>query len=115
MPVDERPHEEGAMPRFLLAYHGGSVPDPELQEEVMNAWFAWFGSLGDALIDGGKPIGSVKTGNSDGSIVSDGGANSVSGYSVIDADDIDAAARHAKNCPVLTAGGSIEVCETIDI
>jgi hypothetical protein len=34
--------EEGAVPRFLLAYRGGSVPDPEQQAEVMNAWFAWF-------------------------------------------------------------------------
>lgn len=69
----------------------------------MNAWFAWFGSLGDGLIDGGKPIGSASTINSDGSVVSGGGSNPVSGYSVIEAAGMDAAITLAKDCPVLTA------------
>ena len=81
----------------------------------MNAWFAWFGSLGDALVDGGKPIDTARTINSDGSVVPGGGSNPVTGYSVIDAADADVAVQFAKGCPVLTAGGSIEVAETLDI
>jgi hypothetical protein len=103
------------MPRYLLAYHGGSVPDPEHEQDVMNAWFAWFGSLGDALVDGGRPIASATTIQGDGSVVTGGGSNPVTGYSVIDAADVDAAVQLAKGCPVLTAGGSIEVAETIDL
>ena len=40
------------MPKYVLAYHGGSMPeDPAAQAEGMAAWGAWFGSLGDAVID----------------------------------------------------------------
>jgi hypothetical protein len=37
------------------------------------------------------------------------------GYSIIEAPDMDAAVELAKGCPILTAGGSIEVAETVDI
>ena len=103
------------MTKFLLAYHGGSVPDPDAQEEVMTAWFAWFGSLGDALVDGGNPIGPASTIKADGNIDDNGGPNPVSGYSIIDAADMAAAIELAKGCPVVAAGGSIEVAQTIDI
>ena len=47
---------------YLLVYHGGSMP--ESQEEgakVMQAWTEWFGSIGDALVDGGNPASATKT------------------------------------------------------
>ena len=50
------------MPKYVLAYHGGSIPeDPAAQAEGMAAWGAWFGSLGDAVIDGGNPTSVSKT------------------------------------------------------
>jgi hypothetical protein len=46
--------------------------------------------------------------------VSDGGgANPLSGYSIIEAKDLDDAVRLSKGCPVLLSGGSIEVSELI--
>jgi hypothetical protein len=103
------------MPKYVLAYHGGSVPDPEQETEVMNAWFSWFGELGDAIVDGGNPIGSAKTIRPDGTVTEGGGSEPLSGYSIINATDIQAAVELARGCPVLTAGGSIEVAEAIDI
>ena len=39
----------------------------------------------------------------------------VSGYTVIKADNLDAAVALAKGCPILAGyGGSIEVCETFN-
>ena len=36
------------MAKFLYLYSGGEMADtPEAQEEQMQAWTAWFGSLGD--------------------------------------------------------------------
>ena len=43
------------------------------------------------------------------------GANPVSGYSVVRANDLDAAIAMAKGCSVLAGGGSVEVAERIEM
>jgi len=104
------------MTKYVFSYHGDSEMPTEQAavDEIMAAWGAWFGSLGDAVVDGGNPFGASKTVASDGS-VSNGNAASLSGYSVVNADDLDAATAMAKGCPILSAGGSITVSETIDM
>lgn len=102
------------MPKYLLGYHGGSMPQsPEEGAKVMAAWTAWMGSLGKAMIDPGNPTGPVKTIAANGAVSDGGGANPLTGYSVIEADSLDAAVRLAKSCPQLAAGGSVQVAETI--
>lgn len=103
------------MTKYLLSYHGGgAMPETEAEtNEVMAAWGAWFESLGDAVVDGGNPIGSASSIAPDGS-VSDGGQG-LSGYSIISADSMDAAVDAAKGCPVLTNGGTVGVNEAIDM
>ena len=35
------------MAKFILAYHGGGMPETEAEQAaVMAAWGAWFGNLG---------------------------------------------------------------------
>lgn len=104
------------MAKYLFVYHGGSMPEtPEEGEQVMAAWGQWFAEMGEAVIDGGNPVGQSQTVNSDGSVTADGGANPASGYSLIEAsDDADAAAK-AKGCPILNRGGSVEVAEAFDM
>src|SRR5579864_5491446 len=97
------------MANFLLLYSGGSMPEsPAEQAAVMQAWGAWFGRLGSALIDGGNPTtGQAKTIAGNGS-VSDGAAGlSASGYSIIKANSLDEAVELAKACPVLGGGARI--------
>lgn len=102
------------MANYLLAYRGGGMPEtPEAQARVMEAWGAWFGRLGDAVVDPGNPVSGAKTIGPDGSVSGDG-RSSLSGYSVIKADSLDAAITLAKGCPVLQAGATIEVCETFN-
>ncbi len=104
------------MSKYLLAYHGGSMAETEAaQAAVMEAWGQWFASLGDAVVDGGAPVGAATTIAADGSTSSGGGANPVSGYSLLTASDLDAAVALAKGCPILASGGSIEVAETIEM
>jgi len=104
------------MAKYLYVYHGGSRPEsPEAVKEVMNAWGKWFGSMGSAVLDGGNPVGASSTVKSDGSVVSNGGANPASGYSLIEASTIKDALEKAKGCPILAAGGSVEVAEAIDM
>ncbi len=104
------------MAKYLFVYHGGSKPESkEEQAAVMDAWGQWFGAMGSAVVDGGNPVGQSTTVESDGSVVADGGSNPVSGYSVIEASDLDDAVARAKKCPILAAGGSIELAEAFDM
>ncbi len=104
------------MAKYLLVYHGGSHPESkEAQQKVMAAWGQWFGSMGKALIDGGNPVGKSSTVRSDGTVVKDGGANPVSGYSLVEAASLDEALAKAKGCPLLAAGGSVEVAQAMDM
>ena len=104
------------MAKFLFVYHGGSKPETEEEiAQAMDAWGQWFGAMGSAVIDGGNPVGMSKTVLSDGSVVDNGGANPTSGYSLIEATDIDEAVAKAKDCPIREVGGSIEVAEAFDM
>ena len=101
------------MAKYLFVYHGGS--HPETDEEVaavMDAWGAWMGSLGEALVDGGAPTVALNTVSSDG-VTDGGGANPVTGYSFYEADDLEAAIKAAQGCPILDAGGTVEVAELV--
>ena len=101
------------MATYLLAYHGGGMPETEEEQaQVMAAWGQWFGAVGAGMVDGGNPVGATRTIAPNGSVSDGGGANPVSGYSIIKADSMDAAVELAKSCPLLRSGGSIEVCET---
>ncbi len=103
------------MAKYLYVYHGGSTAETEaLHKEAMDAWGAWFGSMGAAVIDGGNPVGVSSIVGSDGS-VSTGGDNLASGYSLIEASDLDEALAKARACPILAEGGTVEVAEAFDM
>jgi hypothetical protein len=104
------------MAKYLFVYHGGGRPEgKEAQAQAMAAWGQWFGSMGKAVINGGNPVGKSWTVKNNGSVAKDGGANPVSGYSLIEAKDQDEAVAKAKGCPILASGGSVEVAEAIDM
>ena len=99
------------MANFLLTFHGGGMPETkEAQDQVMQAWTGWFGTLGDALVDGGNPVSQSRAISPDGSVMD--ATHGPSGYSIIKADSLDAAVALAKGCPVLQGGASIVVSET---
>ncbi len=104
------------MAKYLFVYHGGKMAsNPQEAKEAMNAWGAWFGALGAAVIDGGNPVAKSFTVKADGSLVSDGGANPVSGYSLIEAASVEDAHAKAKGCPLLKVGGTIEIAQAMDM
>ena len=104
------------MPKFMYIYHGGGRPEtPEEGEKVMAAWMSWLGGMGDAVVDVGNPAGMSKTVSVSG-VADDGGANPVSGYTLVNATDMDAAVEMAKGCPILEGGeGTVEVAEAMDM
>jgi hypothetical protein len=101
---------------YVLIYHGGAMPEgEEAQKAVMDAWDAWFASIGGALKDGGNPFtGASKSIGADGA-VSDGGGGDASGYTILSADSLDEAVNLAKGCPVLQGGASLTVHETFAV
>ncbi len=102
------------MAKYIFAYHGGKMPEtPEEGEKVMAAWQAWFEGLGSAVVDGGNPAGMSKTVTA-GGIEDGGGANPISGYSLVEAESIEAACEMAKGCPILDHG-TVEVAEAMDM
>lgn len=104
------------MAKYLFVYHGGKSPESEDEvAEILDAWGNWFGSMGAAVVDGGNPVGKSSTINPDGSVTNDGGANPASGYSLIEAGDLDDAIAKARGCPILHSGGSVELAEAIDM
>jgi hypothetical protein len=104
------------MPKYIFAYHGGGMPESEEEQaQHMAAWGQWMGSLGASMVDPGAPTSIAKT-VTQGGVADGGGANPVSGYGLVEAADIDAAAEMAKGCPIVTlSGGSVEVAETFEI
>jgi len=100
------------MGKYVFAYKGGTMADtPEAQEAAMNAWMGWFGELGAAVVDGGNPFAGSTAVLADGSVGTAGAG--LTGYSVVEAATLDVAASLAKGCPVLAAGGSVEVYEAL--
>ncbi len=104
------------MPKFLFAYHGGGKPDTEAEgARAMAAWQAWLEGMGDGCVDMGAPVGMSKT-VSAGGVADDGGANPLSGYTIVEAADIDAAVAMATGCPILECGkGTVEIAPIMEI
>lgn len=102
------------MSKFIFAYHGGQKPETEAEgAAVMARWHAWFEAMGEAVIDRGNPVG-LSTTVSEAGVVNDGGANPLSGFSIIEADDLETAIALAKNCPII-GSGSVEIAETMQM
>jgi hypothetical protein len=102
------------MANYLLTFHGGSMPESKAeQDKVMGEWTAWFGKLGDALIDGGNPVSQARAISPDGSVMD--ATTAPSGYSIIKANNLDSAVELAKGCPVLRGGASVVVAETFAV
>ena len=102
------------MPRFYLAYHDAKPrSSPEEGKRMQADWRAWTAANAAALIEPNNPFSAARTitadGDSDGAVVP-----GLMGYSVLQADDIDAAAAIARTCPFLVMG-RIELRQIVEM
>ena len=104
------------MPDFMIAYHGGKMPEtPEEGARAMAAWGAWYKVMGEAVVNPGNAVGKSKTVSSTG-VEDHGGANPLSGFTIVTAKDIDEACRLAAGCPMVADGtGTAEVAPVIEM
>lgn len=102
--------------KFVFAYHGGgpTPEDPAEAEAVMAAWQSWMEAHPAAFQDVGNPIAASATVDRTG-VSEGGGANPLTGYSLIEASDLGAATAIAGDCPIIEAGGSVEVGQAVDM
>lgn len=81
-----------------------------LFKENMSKYNALLSSWGDSAVSPANPLKDTYTIISDGT-VSAGGITSISGYTIIGAESMEAALSIAKRCLFLDIGGSLEVSE----
>jgi hypothetical protein len=103
------------MSKFLYLYRGPATPmedaTPEESAEQMRAWGEWMGRAGSALADGGAPFGARTAVGDDGSKPEPSDQN---GYTIVEADSLDAARALTDGHPFLSEGKgrfSIEIFE----
>jgi hypothetical protein len=103
------------MSKYVFLYHGPATPPeeftPEQSAEMMRAWGEWMGRVGSSLVDGGAPFGARTAISDDGST---GAPSDQSGYSILEAENLEAAKSLTKGHPFLSEGKgrfSIEIFE----
>jgi len=86
------------MKEFMIVHVGFKMPT----EEQMGKWNEWFGVVAEHKVDGAGMRGAQKF---DGNEVTDLAFDetATTGYTIIKAEDLDAAMAIAKQCPVVTA------------
>ena len=103
------------MPQYVIVYLGGEQPSsPEEGKQHMSKYMGWLSSLGDAAVSPANPLKNTSTIDSDGWVTS-GGATSMSGFTIIEEESMEAALSVAKTCPFLDIGGSLEVSELVEM
>ena len=103
------------MPQYVIVYLGGDPPSsPEEGKQHFAKYKEWLASLGDSAVSPANPLKDTNTVNPDRSVTS-GSTISMSGYTIVEVDSMDAALSIAKACPFLDIGGSLEVSELIQM
>ena len=107
------------MANFLFVYRNSresyGTMSPEEMQQMLQKWSAWISEglrqgwmldAGDALGKDGRVVNARK-------VISDGPfievKEMIGGFSIVQADTLDAAAELAKGCPIYQRGGSVEV------
>lgn len=103
------------MAQFVIAYLGGNHPSsPEEGQKHFAKYKEWLSSLGDSIVSPANPFKNTHTINPDGTVTA-GSTTSMSGYTIIEADTMEAALEASKGCPFLEINGSLEVSELMQM
>jgi hypothetical protein len=101
--------------KYVFLYHGPATPPeeftPEQSAEMMRAWGEWMTRAGSALVDAGAPFGPRTAVSDDGSA---GTPSDQNGYSILEAESLEAAKELTKGHPFLAEGKgrfSVEIFE----
>lgn len=95
------------MANYVLSFR--TQPERTVGPDEEAEWGQWFQQIGPSIVDFGQRVGRV-------SALGAGGADgdTLGGYIVVTASDLEEAVALAKGCPGLRHGGGVEVGEAID-
>jgi hypothetical protein len=107
------------MAKYMLLYRGPATPmeemTPEAGEAAMKDWNAWIARMGTMLTDVGMPLGARAAVAGDGSSPKPADVN---GYSIVEAESMDAAKAACDKHPFLSTGEKkfvVDVYEMVPI
>jgi len=80
------------MKKFVLLSYGFVTPTKEIEE----AWGKWFASIADKMVDGGSPFKGGREISRTGTKELSLGPESLTGYCIFNADNLDDAEKIAK-------------------
>ena len=87
------------MNKFMFLYKGFVTPTPE----IGRSWMEWFSQVGETMADSGNPMtGGVEV-TPDAVNEIELGTESFTGYSIVNADSMEAAVELAKTNPMITS------------
>ena len=96
------------MKRFILIYHGYDTSTPELVE----AWSNWLQQRAASFADVGNPFGPSRQITNEATIELSLSSNPASGYSIVNAENIDAAEQLLEGCPIVDSISLYEALPT---
>jgi hypothetical protein len=103
------------MKKFVFLTYGFVKPTPE----IMAAWGTWFKSFADKVVDKSGHFNAAREISKSGTKDLPLGADSITGFMVINAASIDEAETIAKRCPIMDLGdgrfSSIRVYELMSM
>lgn len=108
------------MSKFIYLYRGPATPMDQFTEEQsaaqMEAWGAWMGKVGPALVDGGAPFAGGTAVVDDGS--TEAASSDLTGYTIVEAENLEAAKAFTQGHPFLSEGNGkfrLEIFELVDM
>ena len=96
------------MKKFVFLTYGYETPT----QEIMDAWSNWFATIGDKIIDNGNPFGAGREITAAGTKELSLDKGAITGYTIINASNMDEAVKIAQGCPIIT---SIRVYEAMSM
>lgn len=87
------------MKKFMFLHFGFEKPTPE----IMGAWGKWFESIADKTVDRGGHFSGAREISKSGTKDLPMGMESITGYNIIEAADLDAAEKIAQGNPYIAS------------
>jgi hypothetical protein len=93
------------MPQYIFSYRSAKGRDPFADRGELPAWAAFLNDvIAPNVVDPGWPVFEPST------VLGEAGESTqIGGYSVVTADNLEAAVAMARSCPTIARGGGVEV------
>ena len=85
------------MKKYMFLTYGFEKPTPE----IMEAWGKWFESIADKMVDKGGHFSGAREISHSGTQDLPMGMESITGYTIINANSLDDAEKIAQGCPII--------------